>query len=137
MVQPAMLSKKQNRLSFGKIVVQDAVKTKKNLCTARLDIKISCIKAKMPVPFTFNNERKKKKNILCDILEKLEIKKGNKCFSVTSSFPSHLSLLNLNMLIHIFGYYRDDAFFCKAYQRRRGILDIYKAKPKHNSIDHS
>lgn len=101
MVQPAMLSKKQNRLSFGKIVVQNAVKTKKNLCTARLEI--SCIKAKMPVPFTFNNERKKK-NILCDILEKLEIKKGNKCFSVTCSFPSHLSLLNLNMLIHIFGY---------------------------------
>lgn len=131
-----MLSKKQNRLSFGKIVVQNAVKTKKNLCTARLDIKISCIKAKMPVPFTFNNERKKKKN-LCNILEKLEIKKGNKYFSATCSFPSHLSLLNLNMLIHIFGYYRDDAFFCKAYQRRRGILDIYKAKPKHNSIDHS
>lgn len=133
-----MLSKKQNRLSFGKIVVQNAVKTKKNLCTARLDIKISCIKAKMLVPFTFNNERKKKYiYILCDILEKLEIKKGNKCFSATCSFPSHLSLLNLNMLIHIFGYYRDDAFFCKAYQRRRGILDIYKAKPKHNSIDHS
>lgn len=95
-----MLSKKQNRLSFGKIVVQNAVKTKKNLCTARLDIKISSFKAKMPVPFTFNNERKKK-NILCDILEKLEIKKGNKCFSATCSFPSHLSLLNLNMLIHI------------------------------------
>lgn len=137
MVQPAMLSKKQNRLSFSKIVVQNAVKTKKNLCTARLDIKISCIKAKMPVPFTFNNERKKKKKNLCNILEKLEIKKGNKYFSATCSFPSHLSLLNLNMLIHIFGYYRDDAFFCKAYQRRRGILDIYKAKPKLNSIDHS
>lgn len=91
----------------------------------------------MPVPFTFNNERKKKKKNLCNILEKLEIKKGNKYFSATCSFPSHLSLLNLNMLIHIFGYYRDDAFFCKAYQRRRGILDIYKAKPKHNSIDHS
>ena len=132
-----MLSKKQNRLSFSKIVVQNAVKTKKNLCTVRLDIKISCIKAKMPVPFTFNNERKKKKKNLCNILEKLEIKKGNKYFSATCSFPSHLSLLNLNMLIHIFGYYRDDAFFCKAYQRRRGILDIYKAKPKHNSIDHS
>lgn len=137
MVQPAMLSKKQNRLSFSKIVVQNAVKTKKNLCTVRLDIKISCIKAKMPVPFTFNNERKKKKKNLCNILEKLEIKKGNKYFSATCSFPSHLSLLNLNMLIHIFGYYRDDAFFCKAYQRRRGILDIYKAKPKLNSIDHS
>ena len=131
-----MLSKKQNRLSFGKIVVQNAVKTKKNY--ARLDL-ISKFLAlgQNACPIHIQQRTQKKKNILCNILEKLEIKKGNKCFSATCSFPSHLSLLNLNMLIHIFGYYRDDAFFCKAYQRRRGILDIYKAKPKLNSIDHS
>ena len=132
-----MLSKKQNRLSFGKIVVQNAVNTKKKNY-ARLDL-ISKFLALRPkcMSHSHSTTNAKKKNILCDILEKLEIKKGNKCFSATCSFPSHLSLLNLNMLIHIFGYYRDDAFFCKAYQRRRGILDIYKAKPKHNSIDHS
>lgn len=131
-----MLSKNQNRLSFGKIVVQNAVKTKKNLCTANLISKFLALRPKC-LSHSHSTTNAKKKNILCDILEKLEIKKGNKCFSVTCSFPSHLSLLNLNMLIHIFGYYRDDAFFCKAYQRRRGIRDIYKAKPKHNSIDHS
>lgn len=131
-----MLSKNQNRLSFGKIVVQNAVKTKKNLCTANLISKFLALRPKC-LSHSHSTTNAKKKNFLCDILEKLEIKKGNKCFSVTCSFPSHLSLLNLNMLIHIFGYYRDDAFFCKAYQRRRGIRDIYKAKPKHNSIDHS
>lgn len=57
----------------------------------------------------------KKKYILCDIFEKFEIKKGNKCFFVICSFLSYLLLLNLNMLIYIFGYYRDDVFFCKVY----------------------
>lgn len=52
-------------------------------------------------------------------------------------FPKSLVTIKFKYVDSIFGYYRDDAFFCKAYQRRRGILDIYKAKPKLNSIDHS